>query len=181
MRVTKFMVDKAQPVGTMKVGNQWKKGYDREAKTLFPERRVDEYSWSHDTEPKANLPYPPMAFDVVQLKDVETLLLGFEITKMAMGEVQGTFGIGVTTADGLATVTTQPNPASAVTGLVTIDVTKLDDQHMGTFELTYTIGDVTKKLYSITVKPDKDFVGWAIGSPMVGGPYVRKGGKWVNA
>jgi len=35
-------------------------------------------------------------------------------------------------------------------------------------------------LHKITIKPDKDLIGWNLGSSMVGGPFQRKGGKWVG-
>jgi len=146
----------------------------------MPERRVDDYSWAHDTEPKANLDRPPMAFDVVAIRDTPDNLYRLAFECYVIGpEVLGPFSIVDPSEAGVATVTTQPVPKSTP-GLVTIDFSKITrSDKNATFFLGYLPegADKPKKLYQITVKPDRDWMG----ASMVGGPFERSKGQWTDA
>jgi hypothetical protein len=181
MRVTKFMVDRAQPRGSMKVGNQWRPGFDRNANTFLPERRVDDYSWKWDTEPKSDLPRPPMGFDVVAIRDTDDHLyrLAFEVS-IPQSYTMGTFSIADQSEAGLAMMTTQPVPRTTP-GLITIDFSTITRADLtGTFFIMYQPTDPNadiRRLFFVTMKPDRD---WMY-APMVRGPWERSKGRWVDA
>jgi len=205
MRVMKFMVDRdwaKTNQGCLKVGTQWQRGWG-EAENEMPEKRVDQYSWNWDTEPKSNLPYPVRAFDAVILRESadKKYRIAFEIDAPSAelntdGTVKGTFSIGAAStiyAPGgvapTATVAVVPTygPGNKKAGVLEIDGTAIIDSKDGNgpygwFYLMYTPtgGDIIP-LYKIGLKADKDLMGWNLGSQIVGGPYNRKGGKWVQA
>jgi len=197
----------------MKVGTQWQRGWST-ADAEFPEKRVDQYSWAWDTEPKANLPTPTRDFDIVMLRETAEGewkgKLAFEVIAPAAGikadgSLRGTFEIGdgskrFETMGGIdVKLTTQPVPLGGgrgQAGSIDIDAqgivnSKNGNGDQGWFYLFFkpetgvdgdgnaVYGD-SILLHKIGVKPDKDLMGWNLGSSMLGGPFGRKGGKWVG-
>lgn len=195
MRLTKFMVDRTQPTGTMKVGTQWRGGHFREGWSWtgpnLPVRRVDQYEWMWDAEPKPNIPLPPRVLNVIWLRDkamdgeeVKELKLAFEVDRLALGQELGEFSLDTASmvpAD-IATITTQPVPTGTArgAGLITITTDKLEPTKVATFELLYTPKEDDAepiRMYVIHVLTDKDWMR----APMVGGPWTRQGGRWIEA
>jgi hypothetical protein len=126
---------------------------------------------------------------VIQLKDVDDMILAFEVERAAIGTTMGEFSVeGAGQFTSLATIVNQPNPGPAVgltpdptvtiePGRIRIATDQLDFEGMGRFELRYTpVGEDVVRLFTIEVAPDRDWMR----APMPRGPYVRKNGRWKD-